>query len=76
MIDPNLVIGAGKEMASLINKVIDQRKINENNDIFKFKRLYEEEKKRPDRDHDDLLKWQHTNQLLIKTILEEIRPSK
>jgi hypothetical protein len=47
MIDPNLVIGAGKEIAELLNELIDQKKISDQNAIFKFKVVYDEEKKRP-----------------------------
>lgn len=73
-IDPNLVVGAGKKIAELLNQLIDEKKIGRENAIFKFKTQYEEEKKRPDRDHDDLVKWSITRKLLIETIIEKIRP--
>lgn len=75
MIDPNLVIAAGTELAKMVNKSIDEMKIGRENDMFKFKALYEEEKKRPDRDHDDLIKWNITRRLLIETVIKKIRPS-
>ena len=75
MIDPNLVIAAGTQIAELLNKAIDEAKIKRENDIFKFKELYNAEKIRPDRDHDDLVKWNLTKRLLVETIMEKIRPS-
>ena len=75
MVDPNLVLSAADQIAKLINKGIDEKNIGIENDIFKFKTQYEEEKKRPDRDHDDLVKWNITRRLLVETIIEKIRPS-
>lgn len=75
MIDPNLVASAADQLAKLVNKSIDELKVGRENAIFKFKSQYQEEKKRPDRDHDDLVKWNITRRLLIEETLKKIRPS-
>ena len=72
MIDPNLVIGAGKEVAWLIRDIIKERKHNEFKQLAQFIQKVEDEKVHPLRDHDDLLKWTKSQKLFGKTITEEL----
>lgn len=73
-VDPNLIASAADQLAKLLNKSIDELKIGRENAIFKFKAQYEEEKKRPDRDHDDIVKWAGVKRLLLEEVIEKIRP--
>lgn len=69
------IIGIGKEVGKVLNKVLDQIPDSDQrtmNEFFKFENRYNEEIAREDADHDDLILWRERRKVLLDTILREI----
>jgi len=72
MIDPNLIIGAGKEFAGVLREALKAHNDNRYDKLREFIKKVESEKARPDRDHDDILVWNGVIKLFSRTVIEEV----
>lgn len=77
-VDPNSIIKLAEEVAKVINKVLDQlptyeqRKMDE---FYKFLDKYETEVARADSDTDDIVTWKKRKDLLMDTVIKNLKRS-
>lgn len=70
------ILSLGKQVSEVMGKILDQLPSHDQRvmkEFYKFIDRYNEEIAREDSDHDDLILWRERKELLINTILKELR---
>lgn len=67
-----LIVGAAKEFAGLFRDLIKSKQLKNFENLVEFTRMLEDEKSRPDRDHDDIIVWTRNIKLFNEIFIKEI----